>query len=139
MYTQPGVYDVSLRVTTVDGCEDEYTKEKAVTVDTAGRLIYPTAFRPGDSPTGGYYDPNAPEYEKNKIFYPGIIEKLDEYHLMIFNRWGELVFETRDQNQGWDGFINNVKAKQDVYIYKVTGKYTTGRAFVIAGDITLLR
>jgi gliding motility-associated-like protein len=138
MYTEPGVYDVSLTAVTEEGCDDTYTKEKAVTVDSAGRLVFPTAFRPGDSPTGGKFDPNSAE-ERNRVFYPGIVEKLDEYHLMIFNRWGELVFQTRDQSIGWDGFINGVKAKQDVYIYKVTGKYTTGRAFVIAGDITLLR
>jgi gliding motility-associated-like protein len=138
MYTQTGVYDVSLTVQTENGCSDTYIKEQAVTVDSAGRLIFPTAFRPGDSSTDGEIDPNDPE-QRNRVFYPGIIEKLDEYHMMIFNRWGELIFETRDQNVGWDGFINKVKAKQDVYIYKVTGKYTTGRAFVIAGDVTLLR
>ncbi len=81
----------------------------------------------------------ADEYTRNTVFAPGVSEMVDEYHLMKYNRWGELLFESFDINIGWDGFVRGVKAKQDVYVWKVTGKYTNGEPFVMAGDITLLR
>ena len=139
IYTQPGIYDVTLEVWTEEGCYASFTREEAVEVDQAGGISYPTGFRPGDEPTGGYIDPNASEYERNRVFAPGVSDRVDEYHLMIYNRWGEMLFESRDINVGWDGFVKGVKAKQDVYIWKVTGKYTNGESFIMAGDITLLR
>ena len=69
---------------------------------------------------------------------PGIIDHVDEYHLMIFNRWGELIFESFDQETGWDGRYNGKVAKQDVYIWKVTGTYTDGKGFTKTGDVTLM-
>jgi gliding motility-associated-like protein len=139
LHCQPGIFDVSLEVWTDEGCYDKYTIVQAVEVDHAGGITFPTGFRPGDEPTGGYVDPGADEYERNRVFAPGVQSQVDEYHLTIHNRWGELLFESRDINVGWDGFVRGVKAKQDVYIWKVTGKYSNGEPFVMAGDITLLR
>lgn len=139
VYTEPGIFDVGLEVWTEEGCYDKFVKYEAVEVDQAGGISYPSGFRPGDAPTGGRIDPGADEYERNKVFLPGVADKVDEYHLTIHNRWGEMLFESRDINVGWDGFVKGVKAKQDVYIWKVTGKYTNGETFVMAGDITLLR
>jgi PKD repeat protein len=139
VYTQAGIYDVSLEVWTDEGCYDKYTIVQAVEVDNAGELRFPTGFRPGEHPTGGYIDPSADEYERNKVFAPGVVDKVSEYRLTIHNRWGEMIFESFDINVGWDGFVRGVKAKQDVYIWKVTGKYSNGEPFVMAGDITLLR
>ena len=139
VYMETGIFDISLEVWSEDGCYDKYTKWEAVEVDQAGMVVYPSGFRPGNEPTGGYVDQNASEYERNRVFMPGISDKIDNYHLMIYNRWGEMLFESRDINIGWDGFVRGVKAKQDVYIWKVTGRYTNGEPFVMAGDITLLR
>jgi len=58
---------------------------------------------------------------------------------MIFNRWGALIFESYNKDMGWDGRIGGKLAKQDVYIWKVEGKYTNGENFVDSGDVTLLR
>jgi PKD repeat protein len=139
IYTEAGIYDVALEVWTDEGCYDRYAIVQAVEVDNAGELRFPTGFRPGEHPTGGYIDPGSDEYERNRIFAPGVVDKVTEYRLTIHNRWGELLFESYDINVGWDGFVKGVKAKQDVYIWKVTGKYSNGEPFVMAGDITLLR
>ncbi|MCE3279366.1 MAG: hypothetical protein K0S44_1557 [Bacteroidetes bacterium] len=45
------------------------------------------------------------------------------FHLMIFNRWGELIFDTEKMDEGWDGFYKNQLVQQDVYVWKV--KYKT--------------
>ena len=56
----------------------------------------------------------------------------------MFNRWGELVFETNDVTKGWDGFTRS-PAKQDVYAWKAYAKFSDGREEVLSGDVTLLR
>ena len=58
--------------------------------------------------------------------------------LQIFNRWGELIYESHDINIGWDGYYKGSLCKQDVYVWRVEGKYSNGRRFRKAGDITLL-
>jgi gliding motility-associated-like protein len=57
----------------------------------------------------------------------------------IFNRWGELIFESTDVNIGWDGYYRGKLCKQDVYVWKVTGKFSNGDLFTLAGDVTLLK
>ncbi|MBX2817732.1 MAG: gliding motility-associated C-terminal domain-containing protein [Saprospiraceae bacterium] len=57
----------------------------------------------------------------------------EEFHMMIFNRFGQLIFETHDR-QGWDGTIAGVKANPAVYLYYLV---IDGKS--IAGDVTLIR
>ncbi len=127
VYTEAGVYDVTLCVWTGNDCFDLYVMENAVFVEPSGKIVYPNAFRPGSM------------LEENRVFKPAVIDHVDTYHLMIFNRWGELIFESHNKDLGWDGQINGKLAKQDVYIWKVEGKYSNGENFVDSGDVTLLR
>jgi gliding motility-associated-like protein len=127
VYKEEGVYNVTLCVWTNNHCIDLYIMENAVYVEPSGKLVYPNAFRPESI------------LEENRVFKPAVIDQVDKYHLMIFNRWGELIFECFDKNLGWDGYINGKLAKQDVYVWKVEGKYSNGESFVDAGDVTLLR
>ena len=85
--------------------------------------------------SGGYYDDLTPD--NNTVFRP-FSDGVVEYHLQIFNRWGELIFESNDVNIGWDGYHKGEVCSQGVYVYKVTGKYANGRPFVQTGDVTLL-
>ena len=126
LYTQEGNFDVTLNVWTENGCHDLYVLEEAVLVKPSGKIIFPNAFRP-ESPIA-----------ENRIFLPAVIDNVDEYHLMIFNRWGELIFESFDKDTGWDGIVDGKIAKQDVYVFKVEGKYTNGLGFNQTGDVTLM-
>jgi len=126
MYTKEGNYDVTLNVWTENDCYDLFEMQTAVLVEPTGKIVFPNVFRP-ESPI-----------EENRIFKPGVIDHVEEYHLMIFNRWGELIFESFDRDTGWDGYASGRKAKQDVYIWKVEGKYTSGQTFVQSGDVTLM-
>lgn len=126
-YTTAGTYDVTLKVWTSNGCFDLYIMENAVFVKPPGEIAFPNAFRP-DSPV-----------EENRIFLPGVVDNVTNYHLRIYNRWGQLLFESFDQNIGWDGYYDGSIAKQDVYIFKVEGVYSDGVPFVKVGDVTLLR
>ncbi len=58
----------------------------------------------------------------NDIFKPRL-DSIDpvNFELWIFDRWGEIVFKTKDINKGWDGTTNHGKssAKEDTYIWKI--------------------
>jgi gliding motility-associated-like protein len=125
-YTREGIYNVTLKVMTRNNCIDVYQKEEAVIVESSGKVVYPNVFSPFS------------KLDENRVFLPGVIDNVMEYHLMIFNRWGEMVFESFDVGTGWDGMYKGKPAKQDAYMWKVVGKYTNGRGFTKTGDVTLL-
>jgi len=72
------------------------------------------------------------------IFHP-VSKGVIQYELLIYNRWGELIFKSDDLGCGWNGYIDGTLAKQDVYVWKSQGKFSNGRAFEMAGDVTLIR
>ncbi len=57
----------------------------------------------------------------------------------IYNRWGQLVFETTNRNQGWNGFYKGDLQPLDVYTYTLDVEFTDGKKYRKTGDITLLR
>ena len=126
IYKKEGTYDITLKVWTVNNCFDLYVMENAVFAEPTGIVEFPNAFRP------------ASPLEENRTFKPGVIDHVEDYHLMIFNRWGELIFESSNQEIGWDGTYKGKPAKQDVYIWKVKGSYSDGRGFTKTGDVTLM-
>ena len=66
-------------------------------------------------------------------------EGVEDYRLQVFNRWGELVFETTDVKRGWDGYYRGSPAKQDVYAWKAYARFSDGRETTLSGDVTLIR
>jgi gliding motility-associated-like protein len=75
---------------------------------------------------------------KNDVFLP-LMRGVAEFELLIFNRWGELLFESRDPEFGWDGTYKGKPCQQDVYIYKLAASYETGEKVVRVGDVNLIR
>ncbi|MFT4600609.1 MAG: hypothetical protein ACI857_000785 [Arenicella sp.] len=63
------------------------------------------------------------------------------YHMYIFNRWGEIVFETEDLDQGWDGTYNGVIVQDGVYVWKITGAPLNSEADLkeYYGHVTVLK
>ena len=134
-YTELGVYDVSLTAWSENGCEAYLNLPEAVTVIGKSLMKFPNAFAPSTSgPNGGWYNPNNPS---NEIFFP-VHDGVIDYNLVIYNRWGELVFETTDVNQGWDGYCGSYRCMQAVYVWQVKVEYSNGKLEVLVGDITLL-
>lgn len=60
-------------------------------------------------------------------------------HLMVYNRWGELVFESTDPSQGWDGRLNGTELPPDVYGYYLTVGCINGASYETKGNVTLIR
>ncbi|HOB85171.1 MAG TPA: PKD domain-containing protein [Bacteroidales bacterium] len=136
LYSDPGVYDVSLDVWTDHGCTDRLVKPKAVTVLGKGFIKFPNAFEPNlNGPNNGYYNLNEPEL--NTVFHP-YWEGVEEYRLEIYNRWGVLLYVSLDVMKGWDGYYQDKVSPQGVYVYKCTGTFSNGMMFNLVGDVTLL-
>ena len=65
--------------------------------------------------------------------------KMKTYHLKIYNRWGQKMFETSDPTKGWDGKHQNKLAMTGVYAYLLDCVDTQENRHVLKGNITLLR
>lgn len=82
------------------------------------------------------FTPNG-DQENDVLYVRGIwIEKCV---LRIFDRWGELVFETTDQNIGWDGTFKGKKLDPDVFDYYLDVECLGGLHNIIKGNITLMK
>ncbi len=90
-------------------------------------LFVPNIFTPNDDGNN----------DKLKIFSGTIT---DIYTFRIFNRWGGLVFETNDINEGWDGTYKGRKMPSGVYIYLIEAPCPINNLrFLKKGDISLIR
>ncbi|WP_430812046.1 MULTISPECIES: PKD domain-containing protein [unclassified Carboxylicivirga] len=134
-YSDGGVYDITLRVENALGCESSLTKEEAVTAELSGFVAFPTAFRPrpgGSGNTGNLGD------RSDAIFKPQHRD-VATFHIQVFNRWGQMIFESHNIDEGWNGNFKGKLAPQAVYVYKAAGTFTNGREFNKAGSILLVR
>jgi gliding motility-associated-like protein len=135
-YTEEGTYDITLIASNQYGCIDTFMIQSAVSAHGGSSIVFPTAFTPdAGGPNGGAYDQNS---DNNDVFFP-FTEGVSEFNLMIFNRWGELIFESFNVKQGWDGYYRGQLCEQDVYVWKVKAKFVDGTTITKAGDVTLLR
>lgn len=65
-------------------------------------------------------------------------EGIVEMQLVIYNRWGELVFESKSVNEKWDGYFNGSKAPVGVYGYELLVKNGDNQSMVKKGTVTLV-
>ena len=136
LYEKTGNYHVKLKVWTDHQCYDSLVVFNAFTTQEQDIKV-PNAFTPNlNGPTGGYYDVN--DYS-NTVFHPVTNGELIEFQLKVFNRKGVLLFESNDISIGWDGYYCEQLVKQDVYIWKIRGKFNNGKTFVESGDVTLIK
>lgn len=75
---------------------------------------------------------------QNDVLYvrSNVIESL---HFVIYSRWGQEVFDTRDMNTGWDGTFRGNPLPPDVYGYYLQAICEDGSEIVLQGNVTLLR
>ncbi|MBK8925145.1 MAG: gliding motility-associated C-terminal domain-containing protein [Crocinitomicaceae bacterium] len=87
------------------------------------------------------FTPDGDEY--NEIFQPVFTSGFDpyDYHLMIFNRWGELIFESFNATVGWNGtYSDQGLVQDDVYVWKIDFKETmSDKRHTRTGHVVLLR
>ena len=115
-------YTISL--TTYTGC---------VTVDTqmvktvkAAEIYVPTAFTPNDD-------------GKNDILRPTLMGMKELHYFRIFNRWGQLLYESKSGIQGWNGRIKGVLQSTQTFVWVASGLGVDGRVHTRKGTAVLIR
>ncbi|MDO9187769.1 MAG: gliding motility-associated C-terminal domain-containing protein, partial [Bacteroidia bacterium] len=120
------------------GCTDTacltVTVADTVQVITCGTLYVPV---------GSVYVPSAFTPNNNDILndvFKPVANCVHDYNFLIFNRWGEKLFETNDKDVGWSGIYKGSMSKADVYVYKITFWDDPKNEFhQFIGKVTLLR
>jgi gliding motility-associated-like protein len=136
-YETTGWHEVTLVANNEFDCPDTFVLENAVLGNIESDIGFPNAFTPSENgPGGGYW--TIDDMFNNNIFFP-IYKGVDEFEMQIFNRWGELLFETKDVRQGWDGYYRGQLCQQDVYVWRVKVTFLDGGEMTDIGDVTLLR
>jgi len=135
-YQDVGSYEVTLIADNIYNCPDTFRLADAVLVDVGGYIEFPNAFTPNtQSSSDGTYNANRLD---NDVFFP-VFAGVDGYKMQIYNRWGELLFESNDIQVGWDGYYKGTLAQQGVYVWRAQVTFTDGKQVTRAGDLTLLR
>ncbi|MEO6305347.1 MAG: PKD domain-containing protein, partial [Bacteroidia bacterium] len=126
-FYETGLYNVTLVVSTIHNCIDSVTKQ--ILINDIPVVFIPNAFTPLDADG------------LNDLFtVKGI--NFGSFNMMIFDRWGEKIFETSDALQGWDGKYHGKDCQVGTYTYKIALKFLNGKERGVAkfynGHVTIV-
>lgn len=120
-YSGSGKYDACLMVKDAFGCLDTACHQVIVSASAQG----PTGFSPnGDG--------------KNDVFYV-FGGPFKTFEFKVYNNWGEVIFVSNNQSNGWDGRYDGVEQPVGVYVYTVEAVTENDKEYKVSGDVTLLR
>ena len=127
-FTNSGTYNIVLR--RENGlCYVEQTLQVVVT-DCPGVIYWvPNCFTPDGN-------------ENNQLYGPVMVNGYDinGFEFLIFNRWGNIVWESSDPNGRWDGTFDNKMCTEGVYIWKLTfNVFGNDEKITNHGHLTLIR
>ncbi len=123
-YADTGTYVIRLITNTQYGCRD--TSHQTVVVEPDFMFYIPNAFTPNGDGINDVFIPNG-------MFISG-------FEMLIFDRWGNLVYKTEDISKPWNGSVKNGSeaAQQDVYIYYIKTTDFKANTYSYKGIVTLL-
>ncbi len=105
-YTLPGTYGLNETVTNKYGCSDHIKKEIKILPEF--RFWAPNAFTPDENLLNDYFMP--------------IAIGVTDYQFDVFSRWGELIYSTKNPQEGWNGSYKGKGCEQGIYAWQVTFK-----------------
>lgn len=121
--TDTGQYIFHLIVMNQFGCVDSL--DVTITVNPSYALFFPNAFSPNGNGSNDFFMPKG--------------YGIDEFEMLIFDRWGELVFKSNDLYTGWDGTYKGGLPFADVYVYKCAIRDIKGDSHYYIGHVTVVR
>ena len=119
-----GYSEVCYTYTYTDECGNVSAISTDVCIELEGILRLPNAFSPNGDNINDTFSPS------NGVFV--------NFQMMIFNSWGELVFQGNDPSKGWDGTYNGKPAPIGAYVYKISYE-RDGIPTFAKGTVTLIR
>lgn len=122
LYSENGT--LNMEISDQTGCSFQYT------IPLIGNSEIETVFIPN------CFTPDGDEFN-NYWFTKG--NCIEDFKCIIFNRWGQIVFEYYDISAYWDGTYNNTRCVDGIYFYKVNINYKSGKKDEFHGHITLIR
>jgi gliding motility-associated-like protein len=120
-FNYDGAHDVWLLVVDINNCRDSILK----TVKPPLLVYAPNSFSPNGD---GLND---------EFKFKGV--GIKSFNLLIYNRWGELMFETDNINNGWNGTLKGKEIQVGVYVYKVRAESYEGIEFEEANKLQLIK
>ncbi len=119
-----GAGNYAVTVTDEIGCKAADTI--LISYSDCQEIIVPTGFTPnGDGHNDYFHILNTSDF-----IYAGF---------KIYNRWGQLIYESSDGNGYWNGKFNNTECEVGVYVFVVSGKNFLNHSVFKKGNVTLLR
>lgn len=88
-------------------------------------LVIPNAFTPNGDGLNDFFGISSPF--------------IDQYAMVVYDRWGEIVFQTNDKNVGWDGTFKGKDLEMGTYIYVLQATTVENKPIDQTGTITLIR
>jgi len=126
-FTEDGNYPIQLMVTNNTGCKDSLTR--VLKIYQSNPIYVPNSFTPDDDEFNGLFRP---------IISP--VDQIETYRFTIYNRYGEVFFQSLDPNYGWDGTFRNVPVPQGVYLWELQTNFADDLDVTkIQGQVNLLR
>jgi gliding motility-associated-like protein len=126
-FDSAGWHSITLFVQDESGCIDSLTKEILMEVDMI--MYMPNAFTPNSNSTNDRFGPSGFQFEK-----------ITSFHMQILNKWGEIIFESYDVENKWDGNTKNgVPAMIDTYTWSVRLSDQLGKKYHEFGFVDLIR
>lgn len=125
-YATAGNFPVRLIATAANGCKD--TADQLVYLKLDFFIWIPTVFSPNGDNTNDLF----------RVY--GVIPDIQGYSMQIFNRWGEVIFESTNPNESWNGTYEGIDVYPGSYGYSVRYiNYETGRWESKKGAIKVMR
>ncbi|MDI1355915.1 MAG: gliding motility-associated C-terminal domain-containing protein [bacterium] len=123
LFQEQGHYPVVLVVRNTWGCVDSVLK--VIDVEEDFQVFVPNVFSPNDD-------------NLNDVFV--VLGRGIKYlHLSVYNRWGTIIFESKDQMSGWDGTYKGEPCKSDIYNWKLEVTSIRGESKNMTGHVSLIR
>jgi len=125
-FDSPGLYPVTLTVVNGNGCIDSITKHVTIVNDVL--LFAPNTFTPdGD------------EFNQTwEIHISGI--DIYDFELLLFNRWGELIWESHDPSVGWDGTFNGKLVQDGTYNWQLRcADIVNDNKYTFEGSVNIIK
>ena len=100
----PGIYNITVEFIDQNNCNDQ---KRNITIKVQecqeSSIYFPNAFTPNQDLNNNLFDVKG--------------HNIKSFHMLIYNRWGELIYETFSLDEKWDGYYNGQLVQEDVYVY----------------------